>query len=182
MLRQRTRCLRPGFPVGQLQGWVVRDGGAFRLRRRPVELRSTWADGGVRPFADACALYIWTLDAALPYWFYLFSTQYTRKVKSGLLSQPPHLFIDGEMSSEERTPKYPCSTAKTLRDRLARALMTTGEPAVLGLAAVLIERFVPLMPPLAGGFHRGVTGFNARVVLASVIERPDSLPVCRRQD
>lgn len=59
--------------------------------------------------------------------------------------------------------------------------MTTRKPAIFGLPALLLKRFVPLIPPVAVGLHGGLFGFDARLVLALVIERAKRLPVRHRR-
>ena len=59
--------------------------------------------------------------------------------------------------------------------------MTAWEPTILRLAAILIERLVPLVPPVSIGFFGCVGGIDAGIVLASVVEGPECLPIRHRQ-
>ena len=57
--------------------------------------------------------------------------------------------------------------------------MSTRQPAVRRRAAVLLQRFVLLMPPKPIRLHSGV-GLRASVVLSPEVEQPVALPVVHR--
>lgn len=80
----------------------------------------------------------------------------------------------------ERTAAKEQVHIRQLRQWLAFSLVPARQPTVRRLAAVLLQRFVLLVPPIAVCLHSCGFCLGTRLVLARKIERPHALPILNR--